>query len=46
MTDYYGKDHVQERKEQIETLKWQIKQGYLKPEDFDQALKNWEEGKI
>jgi uncharacterized protein YnzC (UPF0291/DUF896 family) len=40
------KERKRDREEYIATLKWRISHGFLKVEDFDQALKDWTEGKI
>jgi len=39
-------EKARDKREYIETLKWRIQHGYLKQADFDQALKNWENGVI
>jgi hypothetical protein len=42
----FEKDKARDRAEFIAALNWQIRHGFLKQEDFDQKLKDWEVGKI
>jgi hypothetical protein len=42
----FEKEKARDRTDFIATLNWQIRHGFLKQEDYDQTLKNWEDGKI